>query len=123
MLSLLAAVVQLNSAFDHVATTYMNKINYSVNCDSSRVQQHYQPYIDWQNFTDGAAVECWNVEKTFPCWSEPALIDLNKKVHLHLEETMRALVNVFTKVTCTLYKHYLCNEVRLRKTINAFELS
>ncbi len=53
------------------------------------------------------SMELWfqrNGEQTFTCKSRLALIDLNEKVHLHVEEitTTPVLLDVFTKVTCTL---------------------
>ncbi len=54
------------------------------------------------------STELWfqrNGEQTFACQFRSALIDLNKKLRLHVEgsTTMWALMDVFIEVTCTLY--------------------
>ncbi len=58
LLSVLAAVVQLNSAFYHAVTAYMLRMQATIlaNCDSSRVQLRHQPFTDWDNFINGLVV-------------------------------------------------------------------
>ncbi len=58
LLSLLAALMQLNSAFYHAISAYMyRRKDVSANCNSFLVVQwRYQPYPDWSNFVKGVVV-------------------------------------------------------------------
>ncbi len=105
LLSLLAAVVLLNSAFHHAITAYMLRRE-DITQRSATIPV-FSCAISPTLIGTTLLTELWfqrNGEQTL-CWSRSALIDMNKKVHLHVEgtTTMRALMDVFTKVTCTLY--------------------
>lgn len=137
LLSLLAAVVQVKTAFHNAATAYMHRRQAIIRaiCDNSRVQRRHRPYMDrrfwvrpgrtsawWDDFINEVVdPEEWQVNFQM---SRSALINLSERLRPHVEgatTTMRAPVNVLTKVACTLY--YLSDEGRQRKTADAFGLS
>ncbi len=76
LLSLLAAVVQLNSAFYNVTSAYMHKRQaiIQVNCNSSRVQRCHQHYTDSLNGV--VVLEKW--QENFHVQISP---DLREKLH------------------------------------------
>ncbi|XP_056157048.1 putative nuclease HARBI1 [Lampris incognitus] len=137
LLSILAAVVQLNSAFCNAAAAYVRRRQLIVQaiCDNPRIQRRRQPrkrrrfWVKpgrtsawWDNFVNEVVVpEEWRENFRM---SRSTLIDLGERLRPHVEgatTTMRAPVAVLTKVACTLY--YLSDEGSLRKTANAFGLS
>ncbi len=119
LFSLLAAVLQLNSVFDHVAAAYMCRRRdviwrtTSVHVFSSAISP-----TNWNNCMNGVVVpEEWRgnfCTLVQICW-----------VRLHVKGTATtwALVDVFTTLTCTLYQRYQSNEGRLWKNTNVFGLS
>uniref|UniRef100_A0A667XT45 Putative nuclease HARBI1 n=1 Tax=Myripristis murdjan TaxID=586833 RepID=A0A667XT45_9TELE len=137
LLSMVAAVVQLNSAFYNATIAYMRRRQAIVRaiCDNPRVQRRYQPYIErrfwvrpgrtsawWDNFiSEVVAPEEWRENFRM---SRSALVNLSERLRPHVEGVktqMRSPVDVLTKVACTVY--YLSDEGKLRKTANAFGLS
>lgn len=135
-LSLLAAVVQLNSAFNNATTAYMRRRRAILLAiyDHSRVRRR-KPYMErrfwvrpgrtsawWDHFVNEVAVpDEWR--ENFQM-SRSALMDLSERLRPHVEgetTSMRTPVDVLTKVACTLY--YLSDQGALRKTANAFGLS
>lgn len=137
LVSMLAAVVQLNAAFYDATAAYMRRRRAIILalCDNSRVQRRYQPYRErrfwvrpgrtsawWDNFVSGVvAPEEWRENFRM---SRSALVDLSDRLRPHVEgatTNMRRPVDVLKKVACTLY--YLGDEKRLQKTADAFGLS
>ncbi|KAG1925610.1 protein ALP1-like [Pimephales promelas] len=134
LMSLLAAVVQANSAFYNAITAYMRWRQTIIRAiyDNSRVQRRYQPYMErrfwvkpgrtsawWDNFKNQVVVPkewCENFRM-----SRAALINLSERLRPHVEGAttkMRIPMDVLTKVACILY--YLSDEGTLRKIANAF---
>ncbi len=104
--SLLAAVVHLISAFHHATTAYMQRRKDII--QRTATVPMFSSTISPALIETTLSTELWfqrNGKKTFLCWSWLALMDQNKKLRQHVDgmTTMRALVDVFTKVTCMLY--------------------
>lgn len=137
LLSLLTAAAQLNNAFHLATAAYVRRRQTIVRaiCDTSCVRRRRQPRMErrfwvrpgrtsawWDNFVSGAVdPAAWRENFRM---SRTALEDLSGKLRPHVEGTatiMRAPVDVFTKVACTLF--YLSGEGRLRRTADAFGLS
>ncbi len=98
LLSLLAAVAQLNSAFYHITACMRMRKDIIQRSATVPVFSCYQPDTDGDNFMNRVVVpEEWR--EIFACWFRLALTDLNEKVSLHVEGTtaMRALMDVFYK--------------------------
>nr|XP_055041086.1 putative nuclease HARBI1 [Misgurnus anguillicaudatus] len=159
LLSMLAAVVQLNSVLYNTTAAYMRKRQAIISavCSCNKRQTHgnkpqtnsnktqtnsnkpnvkrRKPYKQrrfwirpgrtsawWDKFVNEVvAPEEWRQNFRM---SRSSLIQLSEILRPHVEgitTTMRAPVNVLTKIACTLY--YLRDEGRLRETANAFGLS
>ncbi len=137
LLSLLAAVVQLNKAFNNATTAYMRRRKAIIRAlsDYSRVRRRPRPHMErrfwvrpgrtsawWDKFINEAvAPEEWIENFRM---SRSALINLSERLRPHVEGTatkMRTPVDVLTRVACTLY--YLSDGGMIRKTASAFGLS